>query len=231
MEIETEELGEIGNIVFIHVPRTGGKTFRRLAFNRLQKKVFSKYLHFPGDYTNFDVNETKVFTLIRDPTERYNSEYKAYYSFYKMGALPPMYREMYEREKIVDYQSFVDAEWTHNTQTKMLLGYILYQKEKVTEEDADKILKRIENDEIIPLRFTDMIDIIEEYKNMKPEMNERFFRVEEKRYNTVIDETVDSSNCNKVDEYLYNSIVTKYKEKTEIAKQIARKLILKQINQ
>lgn len=217
------------NIVFLHIPRTGGKTFRKLTM-MMRKIKFFKYLHFPADYNGFDVNtNNNIFTIIRNPKDRYRSECTRYFEIYKKGGLPKEYRERYESENIVDCESFIKSQWTHNTQTKMLSGYILYEKKEVTIDDADKVLKRIENNEIIPLTFDKFLEIIDEIKNMNPNIPETNFRVMEMKKTIKMDENINFDNCNKVDEYLYNTIVSKYNEKIENAKKFMRDLILRKI--
>ena len=210
------------HLVFIHIPRTGGKTTRKLAH-----KLFNKYIHFPNEYEGVDISSSQIFTILREPKNRYKSEYKTYYEIYKRGGLPKYYREKYENEEICDYKSFINCKFTHNTQTKMLLGYKLYEKETVTITDADKVIERIKNDEIIPLTFSSLLEIIEELKTMNPTINKDYFKVREMPKTQQEEEYEDDAQCNEVDEYLYNKLKNEFPEKIEKAKELMRTKILR----
>ena len=220
--MEKSETKSEDHLVFVHIPRTGGKTTRKLAY-----KAFDKYIHFPNEYEGVDIHASKIFTILRNPKDRYKSEYKTYYEIYKRGGLPKDYRERYENEKITDYKTFVDCKFTHNTQTKMLLGYKLYEKETVTITDADKVIERIKNDEIIPLPFYCLLEIIHEFEQMNPTINKLYFKVKEMPMNQQVEDTTEDTHCNEVDEYLYNTLQTQFPEKIERAKELMKKKILR----
>lgn len=219
------------NIVFLHIPRTAGKTFKKLSMIGFKKFKFSKYIHFPRDYTEFDINTTKIFTLIRNPKDRYLSEFTTYFQMFNKNYLPLKYIEKYQNENIIDFQSFIKSKYTHNTQTKMLLGHFLYQKEEVTIDDADKVLKRIESDEIIPLKFEDFLEIIDELKQLNPKISDSFFKSNEikSQFHINSDEYPEENNCNQIDEYLYNTIVNNLEEKTQNAKDFIKSIILRKL--
>lgn len=214
-------------MIFLHIPRTGGKTTKKL----MVKEKIPGYIHFPCDYKEIEISKSQIFTIIREPTDRYKSEFKSYFQMYKKGGLPIEYRNTYMKWGITDYKSFVDAKITHNTQTKMLLGYKLYEKETITNDEANKVIERIERDEIIPLTFTCLLEIINELRLLNPNINENFFKVREMDWQEGgYDENVDDSESNSVDEYLYTTIITKYSYKIEKAKEMMREKILRIIN-
>jgi hypothetical protein len=216
--------------IFIHIPRTGGKSLfgllnfkltLRMHFKTLKKEdilpcngKILKTLHFPDTYKDFNKNNIKstpIFTIIRNPKDRYISEWKRYFSCVKKyDKFPIEYIDFFKNNSINDFKAYSNCKFTHNTQTKLLLGYILYEKEDVSIDDANHILKEIENDNILPITFDIMCEIFSDI-HRAPSSKEPIIDEE-------IDKNLDISHCNLIDEYLYNNIIQNFSHKLILAK-------------
>jgi len=197
--------------IFMHIPRTGGKTLHNY-FTRHRFRV--QYMHFPVHFNNdrlicvMESVGTQFITILRNPVERHMSDWLKYGYMILESNFNETYQEIFRENNITDLKSYLDCPLTHNAQTKFLLGHSHYSKEHVTKEDADIILKKIEDGVIMPILFEDLVG---NFDNMQ-----------------IQGDKTDKSNldaslfepCNVVDTYLYDTVVQKYYDKTHLGRNI-----------
>lgn len=194
-------------IYFIHIPRTGGKSLTR--FFR-DSKFQIKSVHFPRDFLQIHhsytlKNESNRFiTILRNPVMRQMSEWKKYgHDVIDKRFNVPEYMNAFHANDIVDLESFLACPLTHDMQTKVLSGHQPYSRVYATTKDADAILERIHNDKIIPILFEEIPTYINRVRQEtdstdKSDLSSPMFEP-----------------SNMVDTYLYDTVVNKYKEKTQ----------------
>jgi hypothetical protein len=104
---------------------------------------------------------------------------------------------------------------------------MLYEKEDILIEDADKILTRIEHDEVMILTFEKLLELIKECQQLHPNVRDNYFRFPERcPDNDTIYTDTNETLCNEVDEYLYNSITSKYSDKVQNTKELSKTMVL-----
>ena len=197
--------------IFMHIPRTGGKTLHRY-FIRHRFRV--QYVHFPLHFNNDRLKNsmetpTTIITILRNPVERHMSEWLKYGSMILNSQFNETYQEIFQKNNITDLKSYLVCPLTHDAQTKFLLGHPHYSREHVTKDDADIILKKIEDGVVMPILFEDLI---------------QQFDSESRR---IQGDTTDKSHldaslfepCNTVDMYLYDTVLQKY-DKTHLGRNI-----------
>lgn len=174
------------SINFIHLPKTGGRTFR------MKNKYINKMhvLHFPNSFKNFDKNKT-YFTILRNPNERMYSEWCHYKNFTNHNQC---YYEFFN--EIKSLEDFINNKFTHNSQTKLLSGYSLYSYNK-DDICLTELYNRIENDKLKIFIFEELNYDYNPFKNKnKPKICLDIF-----------------TKANKLDQEFYDTIKHKYKHK------------------
>lgn len=126
-------------LCFIHIPRTGGLSFRSAAKKmNLTLDVWHKATKQPS-------LKCGCITNIRDPVKRYISEWK----FYGMNYFAKK-RRLFGWQPASgftqSYDEYVNDTSTHNAMTKILSGCQMYSNCDVDEDDVQKIVDRVKSD-------------------------------------------------------------------------------------
>ena len=126
------------NLCFIHIPRTGGLSFRKAAKKiKLNLEVWHDNKHDP-------ILKCGCTTNIRDPVKRYISEWK----FYGMNYFANKRRIFGWKPAsgfTKTFDEYVEDTSTHNAMTKVLSGCQMYSNCEVDEKDIQKIIDRVKN--------------------------------------------------------------------------------------
>lgn len=137
------------SVCFIHIPRTGGLSFKKS----------TESLNITLDYWHSAASQPSTrcgcITNLRDPVKRYISEWK----FYGMDYFA-------NKEKLFgwfpvngapeSFDDYVEDTSTHNSMTKVLSGCQMFSECQVDSHDVDKIVDRVVNDCLTVLRTESM---------------------------------------------------------------------------
>lgn len=211
----TEAPPRHGNLVFMHIPRTGGKSLR--AYFTRHRFQFP-YVHFPVHFNNgrlksiLESPTTKFITILRNPVERHMSDWLKYGHMIMETKFNETYHEIFRKNQITDLMSYLNCPLTHDAQTKFLLGHMHYTKEHVTKEDADIVLKKIEDGVIMPILFE---DLVRQFDHQGPRARNQGDKTDKSNLDASLFEP-----CNTVDTYLYDAVLQKYYDKTHLGRNI-----------
>jgi hypothetical protein len=147
-------------------------------------------------------------TILRNPVERHMSDWLKYGHMIMESNFNETYTETFQKNNITDLTSYLECPLTHDAQTKFLLGHAHYTKERVTKEDADIVLQKIEDGTIMPILFEDLIGQFDDKRNQGDKTDKS---------------NLDASlfePCNAVDAYLYDTVLQKFYDKTHLGRNI-----------
>ena len=137
------------NNIIIHIPKTGGTTLVMNIFNSERPPIPSKqYRHITDMKTgesncgelfeNYnDYNKINIIMFIRNPIARMESEY----SFLRNR---DEFRKLWNNKFPDNLFEYIKDNKTYNSICKFLLGKSLYEYYKVTEDDYDYLISRME---------------------------------------------------------------------------------------
>lgn len=127
-----------GRRCFIHIPRTGGFTLRKLAKRSGVKLEVWHSNDVPPPL------RCDCFTNIRNPIERYISEFK-FYGMRKFAKNKKVFGWFPQHGAPKSFEDYVEDTSTHNSMTKILSGCQMYTNCIVDETTVSMILDRIKS--------------------------------------------------------------------------------------
>lgn len=136
LNIWKEQIGLSNNSCFIHVPRTGGLSFRSAARElNIKLRVWHSNRKPPP-------MECGCFTNIRNPVKRYISEWK-FYGMKFFDKKRKLFGWIPKNGFPHSFEDYFNDTSTHNAFTKILSGCQMFTDCPVTEKDIDTIVKRV----------------------------------------------------------------------------------------
>ncbi len=137
------------NSCFIHIPRTGGYGLRK-ALKKVGIRVNSWHSIFDQPPLSCG-----CFTNIRNPVDRYISEWK-FYGMNWLGDKKGLFG-WFPANGIPDsFDDYINDHSTHNSMTKILSGCQLFSNCDVDHHSVDKIIKRVKTNCLRILYTEDM---------------------------------------------------------------------------
>lgn len=144
-----EEKGIANNSCFVHVPRTGGLSFLKSA-SKANISVDSWHTSRKQPRT-----DCGCMTNIRNPVERYISEWKFYgLRYFKRDKQLFGWKPAQGFPK--SFEEFVQDTSTHNTMTKILYGCQMYSNCMVDEHSVRSIVNRVKSGCLRVMKTEDM---------------------------------------------------------------------------
>ena len=123
---------------FIHIPRTGGYGLRH-ALDKIEVKLRS--WHSLYDQPPLSCG---CFTNIRNPADRYISEWK-FYGMAWLGNKKKIFGWFPANGIPNSFDDYINDHSTHNSITKILSGCQLFSNCDVDQHSVDKIIERVKN--------------------------------------------------------------------------------------
>ena len=147
LELWGQSIGLENNTCFIHVPRTGGLSFRSAARKlNIRLEVWHSNRKAPP-------MECGCMTNLRHPVKRYISEWK-YYGMNFFDRKKKLFGWIPKNGFPHSFEDYFNDTSTHNAFTKILSGCQMFTDCSVTEEDVDAIVKRV-TDNCLKVLFTE----------------------------------------------------------------------------